>query len=241
MDAGLKRELEAKVYAGERLNREDGIALYESDDLAWLGRLAHFKRTEMNGDRVLFNDNLDLNLDSEKIDEAVSKAKETDGGPILDELMAARLESPAMATMLYGHIEEPSHRVDHVVRLRELQDETGGFETFILLRPTMAVAPIESLKTFAVSRLLFDNAPHVTCSLVTHGSSIAQLTLNFGADDLAGSSGDAAAMHRGDLLNLIWDAGFRPVERSERFEVVREYDAAPSLADRRSEPQQVWA
>src|ERR671926_141008 len=62
MDAGRKRELEAKVYAGERLSREDGIALYESDDLAWLGRLALHKRTEMNGDRVMFNVNRHLNL-----------------------------------------------------------------------------------------------------------------------------------------------------------------------------------
>src|SRR5512132_2178644 len=62
MDAGLKRELEAKVYAGERLSREDGIALYESDDLVWLGRLAHQVRTEKNGDRVMFNVNRHLNL-----------------------------------------------------------------------------------------------------------------------------------------------------------------------------------
>ena len=62
MDAGLKRELEAKVNAGERLTREDGIALYESDDLAWLGKLAHHKRTEMNGQRVMFNVNRHLNL-----------------------------------------------------------------------------------------------------------------------------------------------------------------------------------
>src|SRR6186713_2814103 len=62
MDVGLKRELEAKVYAGKRLTREDGVALYESDDLAWLGRLAHHKRTELNGDRVMFNVNRHLNM-----------------------------------------------------------------------------------------------------------------------------------------------------------------------------------
>ena len=62
MDAGLKRELEAKVYAGERLTRADGEALYDSDDLAWLGRLAHHRRTELNGDRVMFNVNRHLNL-----------------------------------------------------------------------------------------------------------------------------------------------------------------------------------
>src|SRR5256714_11398559 len=62
MDEGRKRELEAKVYAGERLSREDGIALYDSDDLVWLGRLAHHRRTELNGDRVMFNVNRHLNL-----------------------------------------------------------------------------------------------------------------------------------------------------------------------------------
>ena len=98
MDAGLKRELEAKVYAGERLTREDGIALYASDDLAWLGRLAHHRRTVVAGERVMFNVNRHLNLTNVcsascaycsfqrkpgekdaytmRIDEAVRKAKE---------------------------------------------------------------------------------------------------------------------------------------------------------------------
>src|SRR5919106_5029538 len=62
MDAGRKRDLEAKVYEGFRLTRADGEALYASDDLAWLGRLAHHKRTELNGDRVMFNVNRHLNL-----------------------------------------------------------------------------------------------------------------------------------------------------------------------------------
>jgi aminodeoxyfutalosine synthase len=62
VDAGLKRELEAKVYEGVRLTRADGEALYASDDLAWLGRLAHHKRTELNGGRVMFNVNRHLNL-----------------------------------------------------------------------------------------------------------------------------------------------------------------------------------
>ena len=62
VDEGLKRELEAKIVAGERLSREDGVALYGSDDLAWLGRLAHQVRTEKNGDRVMFNVNRHLNL-----------------------------------------------------------------------------------------------------------------------------------------------------------------------------------
>jgi len=61
-DPGWKREIEAKVYAGERLTRADGEGLYACDDLAWLGRLAHHRRTELNGDRVMFNVNRHLNL-----------------------------------------------------------------------------------------------------------------------------------------------------------------------------------
>ena len=168
--------------------------------------------------------------------------------------------------MLYGHIEEPRHRVDHVLRLRELQDETGGFAVFIPLRyqhdfvdsadgkirnrlqaRTTMASPAESLKTFAVSRLLFDNVPHVKCFWVMHGLSVAQLSLNFGVDDLDGSVveykithdadsyGTPTTMHREDLLHLIWDAGFRPVERNTRYEVVREYDAPP-LAGRAPRP-----
>jgi aminodeoxyfutalosine synthase len=176
------------------------------------------------------------------------------------------------STMLYGHIEEPRHRVDHVLRLRELQDETGGFTVFIPLRyqhdfhdsadgkvrnllqaRTNMAAPAESLKTFAVSRLMLDNFEHIKCFWVMHGLSVAQLSLNFGVDDLDGSVveykithdadsyGTPNTMHRDDLLHLIWDAGFTPVERDTRYNVVREYPPAPKLADRRREPQQVWA
>jgi aminodeoxyfutalosine synthase len=170
--------------------------------------------------------------------------------------------------MLYGHIEEPKHRVDHVLRLRELQDETGGFVVFIPLRyqhdadgdprnrlqsQTTMASPAESLKTFAVSRLLFDNVPHVKCFWVMHGLSVAQLSLSFGVDDLDGSVveykithdadhyGTPNTMHREDLLELIRDAGFRPVERNTRYQVVQEYDPPIPLAQRRAEPQDVWA
>ena len=213
MDAGLKRELEAKVYAGERLTRTDGEALYASDDLAWLGRLAHHARTERHGDRVTFT--------LEPGDERTA------------------------ATMLYGHTEGHGDRVGEVLRLRELQDSTGGFATFVPLRHrpdspdrTTTAAPADSLKTYAVSRLLFDNVAHVTCSWVALGPSVAQLALNFGADDLDAS---AAGAQREEMLELVWDAGFRPVERDARFQVVHEFDPAPSLAERRSEPQKVWA
>jgi aminodeoxyfutalosine synthase len=171
---------------------------------------------------------------------------------------AKGLRTPA--TMLYGHIEEPRHRVDHVLRLRELQDETGGFVVFIPLRfhndnnrlsHLPMATPAEALTTFAVSRLLFDNIDHVKCFWVMHGLDTAQLALSFGADDLDGSVveykithdadgyGTPDKMTRDGLLDLIRDAGFRPVERNTRYEILREFDGPDP--DRRREPQPVWA
>jgi aminodeoxyfutalosine synthase len=173
------------------------------------------------------------------------------------------------ATMLYGHIEEPRHRVDHVLRLRELQDETGGFVVFIPLRyqhdgggdttrnrlmerTTMATGN-ESLKTFAVSRLLLDNVDHVKNFWVMHGLSNAAMSLSFGADDLDGSVveykithdadhyGTPDTMTREDLLEIIRDAGFTPAERNTRYEIVKEYDGPVPLAERRAEPQPMRA
>ncbi|GGW07944.1 hypothetical protein GCM10010500_77690 [Streptomyces nigrescens] len=168
--------------------------------------------------------------------------------------------------MLYGHIEEPRHRVDHVLRLRELQDETGGFQVFIPLRyqhdfvdmqdgkvrnklqaRTTMASGAEALKTFAVSRLLFDNVPHVKVFWVMHGVSTAQLALNHGADDMDGSVVEYKITHdaddfgtpdkltREDILELIRDAGFRPVERNTRYETIREYPGPDP--DRRESPQ----
>lgn len=221
MDAGRRGELEAKVYAGERLSRADGEALFASDDLAWLGRLAHHRRTELNGDRVLFTTDLD-------------PADEING------------ESAAAALLPYGENDDHGQRLDHLLRVREQQDATSGFKVLIPLlhQPesrdhTETAAPAESLKTFAVARLLVDNVPHVKSLWANHGLSVAQLTLNFGADDLDGSL--TGGITRDDVLELIWDAGFRPAERDANYEVVREHDQAPSLAGRRSEPQQVWA
>lgn len=171
------------------------------------------------------------------------------------------------ATMLYGHIEEPRHRVDHVLRLRELQDESleaaaGSFSVFIPLRfhndnnrlsHLRMAQPADVLKTFAVSRLMLDNFPHVKVFWVMHGLSTSQLALNYGADDMDGSVVEYKITHdadgfgtpdkltREDLLRLIRDAGFQPKERNTRYEVIREYEPPVPLAERRAEPQAVWA
>lgn len=362
LDPGRRREIESKVAVGERLDRRDGEDLYATDDLAWLGELAHAERTRRHGDLTFFNVNRHLNLtnvctascaycsfqrkpgDADaytmRVEEAVRLAvamrpagitelhivnglhptlpwkyyprvlrelkaalpevtlkaftateihyfERLSGLPaeeVLAELVDAGLGSltgggaeifdwevrrgivdhdthwedwsrihrtaHAMglrtpSTMLYGHVEEPRHRVDHVLRLRELQDETGGFDVFIPLRfhndnNRLSHLPMatgaESLRTFAVSRLLFDNVAHIKCFWVMHGLTTAGLALNFGADDLDGSVveykithdadgfGTPDEMTRDGLLELIRDAGFRPAERNTRYDVLRTFD-----------------
>lgn len=111
---------------------------------------------------------------------------------------AHKLGMRTSATMLYGHIESAADRVDHVLRLRELQDETDGFDVFVPLRfqpqarmaDLLAPTGVETLRTFAASRLLFDNVPHVKVFSVMHGPSLSQLALDFGADDIEGTIAD---------------------------------------------------
>ena len=111
----------------------------------------------------------------------------------------------------------------------------------------------EALRTFAVSRLLFDNVPHLKNFWVMHGLTTAALSLSFGADDLDGSVveykithdadrfGTPDKMTREDLLDVIRDAGFTPVERNTRYDVIRTFDGPVPLAERRAEPQPIWA
>jgi aminodeoxyfutalosine synthase len=147
------------------------------------------------------------------------------------------------ATMLYGHIEGPEHRIDHLIRLRELQDRTGGFQTFIPLafhpdntRLSHLPKPsgLTDLKVMALSRLMLDNFPHVKAYWVMLGIKTAQVALSFGADDLDGTvvhekiyhaAGSDSPQELGvdEIRRLIEEAGRRPVERDTLYhEVVRE-------------------
>jgi aminodeoxyfutalosine synthase len=149
------------------------------------------------------------------------------------------------ATMLYGHIEEARHRIDHLCRLRQLQDETGGFQTFIPLafhpdNTRLAHIPKPSglmdLKTMAVSRLMLDNFPHVKAYWVMLGIKTAQLALSFGADDLDGTVVHEKIYHDAgsdapqelsvaEIRRLIEEAGRVPVERDTLYrEVIRAQD-----------------
>jgi aminodeoxyfutalosine synthase len=249
MDAGRKRELEQKVYAGERLGREDGAALYGGDDLVWLGRLAHHRRTGANGRRVLFPP---VTPPTGAPHAVIGPEPGASWDRYLESLRELSRESSEvrLAATVPAGPDEPGHRLDQLLRLRELQDETGVLAAFIPHGPrhgrtgdqppagATEASPAESLRTFAVSRLLFDNVPHLVCGLAAYGPSLAQLSFNFGVDAVDDVPDGTQPE---ELLHLIWDAGFQPVERDDRYRVVREYDAPASLAQRRSEPQQVWA
>lgn len=141
------------------------------------------------------------------------------------------------ATMLYGHIEKPHHRIDHLIRLRELQDETGGFQTFIPLafhpdNSRMDEIPkasgVMDLKTMAISRLMLDNFPHIKAYWVMLGIKTAQVALSFGADDIDGTVVHETIYHEAgaetpqeitvaDIRRLIAEAGRVPVERDTLY------------------------
>lgn len=134
------------------------------------------------------------------------------------------------ATMLYGHIETDEDRVDHVLRLREVQDETKGFYSFIPLSYNAENTPMGKigeaggfldLKVYAISRLLFDNIPHLKAHWITTGLKMGQVSLSFGIDDLGGTNLNEKIVHdagsetpvdlsRQDLEHLISSAGYEP-------------------------------
>jgi aminodeoxyfutalosine synthase len=164
-----------------------------------------------------------------------------DGQEWLDVARAAhRLGLKSNCTMLYGHVENEEDRVDHLLKLRELQDETGGFATFIplafhpdntALRHVPQTTGFADLKNIATARLLLDNIAHVKAYWVMMTPRIAQVAQRFGADDIDGTVveekiyHDAGAqtsqsLHRGELLRLIREAGREPIERDTLYRPV---------------------
>jgi aminodeoxyfutalosine synthase len=153
------------------------------------------------------------------------------------------------ATMLYGHIESLEDRIDHLIKLRELQDKTSGFMCFIPLAfhpegTDLATLPgpsaIDSLKTIAVSRLMLDNIPHIKAYWVMLGKNIAQVALRFGADDLDGTindggtlmesylaEGNANHLTKAEIESMIKDAGRIPVERDTLYNPVKAQNSRP--------------
>ncbi|RLA89242.1 MAG: aminofutalosine synthase MqnE [Deltaproteobacteria bacterium] len=153
---------------------------------------------------------------------------------------AHRLGLKSNATMLYGHIETMAERVEHLLRLRAAQDETGGFLAFIPLafhpRNTKLehlndTTGFDDLKNLAVARLILDNFPHIKAFWIMIGPKIAQLSLSFGVNDIDGTvmeerithmagAQTAQALTRKELLHLIREAGREPLERDTLYNVV---------------------
>jgi aminodeoxyfutalosine synthase len=159
---------------------------------------------------------------------------------------AHQLGLKSNCTMLYGHIETEEDRVDHLVKLRTLQDDTGGFQTFIPLAfhpdntPLQHISPTSGfadLKNIAVARLMLDNIPHVKAYWVMMTPRVAQIAQRFGADDLDGTVVEEKIYHdagattsqslrRGELLRLIKQAGREPVERDTLYRPVQRTETA---------------
>jgi aminodeoxyfutalosine synthase len=161
---------------------------------------------------------------------------------------AHELGIPTNCTMLYGHVESLQDRADHLALLRELQDETGGFLTYIPLayhpdnnelgeelgRVGTATTGFDDLKNLAVGRLFLDNFRHVKTHWIMNSAKVSQIALHFGVDDLEGTvrreriyheagAGTPEGMTFAEIVRIIKDAGKRPMERNARYEEVREW------------------
>lgn len=354
------QEIEVKVKNGVRLTREDGIALFESNDLSWLGYLADLVRQRISGEYVYFNVNCHINLtnictsrcdfcafgcdaDSKQsyalnketvMSIATNAAKDADlrelhivsglhpdwsfeyyldiikslkdklpqihlkaftaveiihfakisnksirdvlmalhsvgldsmpggGAEILSDRVrkilcpnkatatewlevartAHQLGIRSNASMLYGHIETLEERIDHLLVLRELQDETGGFQTFIcfpfhpdntiLAGKIKQTSVWDELKTMAISRLMLDNFPNIKAYWVMLTLPIAQLALGFGANDIDGTVSEEKIMHAAGaksatfltqeaIIETIRETGRIPVERDSMYNIVK--------------------
>jgi aminodeoxyfutalosine synthase len=160
---------------------------------------------------------------------------------------AHKLGMHSNATMLYGHIENYYHRIDHMSRLRKLQDKTGGFNTFIPLKfrnkdndmsYVTESSIVEDMKMYAVARIYMDNFPHLKAYWPMLGRQNAQLSLSFGVNDIDGTIDDTTkiysmagaeeqnpSMTTGELVALIKQVKRQPVERGTLYNVIKDYSA----------------
>lgn len=167
---------------------------------------------------------------------------DADGWLLIHET-AHQLGLPSNATMLYGHIEKFWHRVDHMRRLRELQDRTGGFNTFIPLKfrnkqNDMSHVPestvVEDMKMYAIARIYLDNFPHLKAYWPMLGRQLAQLSLSFGVDDIDGTIDDSTKIYSmagseeqtptlttNELVTLIKQVKRTPVERDTLYKEIQ--------------------
>lgn len=183
----------------------------------------------------------------EKVREKICADKVNTNGWLAIHEAAHKLGMQSNATMLYGHIENYTHRIDHMSHLRTLQDKTGGFNTFIPLKfrnkdNDMSNVPessvVEDMKMYAVARIYMDNFPHLKAYWPMLGRQNAQLSLSFGVNDIDGTIDDTTkiysmagaeeqnpSMTTEELVALIKQVRRRPVERGTLYNVIKDYSA----------------
>lgn len=156
---------------------------------------------------------------------------------------AHRLGISSNATMLYGHVEQIEHRIDHLMRLRRQQDLTGGFNAFIPLKYRSShnamssigeTSVVDDLRTLAMSRIILDNVPHLKAYWVMYGKAVAELALAFGADDIDGTIDDSTKIYSmagaadvrptmsiAEIERICQAAGWRAVERDTHYNEIK--------------------
>jgi aminodeoxyfutalosine synthase len=179
----------------------------------------------------------------QEVRDAIAKGKETASEYLDVHRTWHELGGRSTCTMLFGHVETLEDRIDHLARLRTLQDETGGFTGFIPLpyQPENNTIPVKNpptgndiLRTIAVSRLFLDNFDHLTAYWVGLGMKLAQVALSYGANDLHGTiveehifemagAGSAKGQAEASLVKAICEAGRVPVQRNTFYEPIREW------------------
>jgi len=225
------------------------IKAFTAVEISYISKLA--KMTVREGLQALKEYGLDsipgggAEIFDEEIRQKVCPHKDTGEEWLYLHQTAHELDIPTNATILYGHIENEEHRIDHFDRLRKLQDKTGGFNVLIPLKYKKEnnelsylgeVSIIEDIKLYAISRIYLDNFDHIKAYWPMIGKDISQLLLSFGVDDfdgtindstkiysLAGAEDQSPSMTTDDMIEMIKAVGREPIERDSVYNVIREY------------------
>ena len=225
------RDLIEKVELGERLGYEAGVRLMKSKDILALGYMANLIRERKNGDRTYFTVNHPVNYMN-----IYEEAAQGSSG----------IEERTNAMMIYGQTETLEERVKQLLHLRAIQDRKGEFLTFnpLPFHPknsqiegsmgVQSTTGFEDLRMLSVSRILLDNIDHIKTFWLTLGPKLAQVSLNFGVDDLDGTvieerskqTTDAMteqAMSKRMLIKMIHKAGRQAIEKDTLYHVLNDY------------------
>lgn len=185
----------------------------------------------------------------ERVRKLISPKKATSERWIEVMKTAHRCGLKSTATMVFGHMETIEERIQHLLTIRDAQDETGGFRAFIPWTLSPEGTPRMShfkpaggedyLKTVAISRLMLDNIEHIQSGWLTEGLKLGQIALAFGCDDMGGTliedkvlepTGIQVHTRRDDLIRLIREAGYKPAQRNTNYEIIHDFSNEPCIA-----------